>query len=98
MTAPIEVSALVERFRDNRGDYKSPRYNETQLRRVFLGPLFDNRPRRSCLGGFCRIPAEREDDTSPDADDREDPAAQAVPILAGGLSRPALSDLQASHR
>jgi len=40
MTAPKEVKRLVERFRENREAYLSSEYNETQLRREFLGPFF----------------------------------------------------------
>ena len=34
------VSELVEKFRSNREAYQSQQYNETQLRREFLDPLF----------------------------------------------------------
>jgi outer membrane lipopolysaccharide assembly protein LptE/RlpB len=37
---PAEVANLVERFTRNRESYKSPAYNETQVRREFLDPLF----------------------------------------------------------
>lgn len=40
MTAPSEVLDLVERFDRHREAYRSGRYNETQLRREFLDPLF----------------------------------------------------------
>ncbi len=40
MTAPSEVLDLVERFDRHRDAYRSGRYNETQLRREFLDPLF----------------------------------------------------------
>ena len=40
MTAPAVVSELVERFTGHRDEYRSGRYNETQLRRDFLDPLF----------------------------------------------------------
>ncbi len=40
MPAPKEVIELVDRFERNRDSYKSPQYNETQLRREFLDPLF----------------------------------------------------------
>ena len=33
MTAPDIIAQLVERFDRNRDDYRSDRYNETQLRR-----------------------------------------------------------------
>jgi hypothetical protein len=41
---PPQVLDLVERFDRNRGAYRSPHYNETQVRREFLDPLF------KCLG------------------------------------------------
>lgn len=41
MSAPAELQLLVERFRDNREDYRSHQYNETQLRREFVDPLFE---------------------------------------------------------
>src|SRR6266481_8529064 len=37
---PQRVLELVERFDRNREAYRSPNYNETQLRREFLDPLF----------------------------------------------------------
>lgn len=40
MTAPKEVLDLVERFDRGRAAYRSPAYNETQLRREFLDPFF----------------------------------------------------------
>jgi predicted type IV restriction endonuclease len=40
MTAPPEVIDLVDRFATHRDAYRSGRYNETQLRREFLDPLF----------------------------------------------------------
>lgn len=40
MTAPKEVLDLVERFERGRDAYRSPGYNETQLRREFLDPFF----------------------------------------------------------
>lgn len=40
MPAPDLVVQLVERFRENRKSYQSPQFNETQLRREFLDPLF----------------------------------------------------------
>ncbi len=39
-SAPAEVIALVRRFNEQRAAYKSGKYNETQLRRDFLDPLF----------------------------------------------------------
>lgn len=41
MGAPQEVIDLVERFERNLDQYRSPNYNETQLRREFLDPLFE---------------------------------------------------------
>lgn len=41
MTAPKEILDLVERFDRNRDAFKSPQYNETQLRREFLDPFFN---------------------------------------------------------
>ena len=38
--APDAVKRLVERFDQNRDAYLSGSYNETQLRREFLGPFF----------------------------------------------------------
>jgi type I restriction-modification system DNA methylase subunit len=40
MTAPAEVQKLVERFDYNLSDYKQGKYNETQVRREFIDPLF----------------------------------------------------------
>ena len=40
MTAPAAVGELVERFDSHRDAYRSGQYNETQLRRDFLDPLF----------------------------------------------------------
>jgi len=40
MTTPKEVLDLVERFDRGRDAYRSPSYNETQLRREFLDPFF----------------------------------------------------------
>ena len=37
---PSIVSELVERFRDHREAYHAGRYNETQIRREFIDPLF----------------------------------------------------------
>src|SRR5712691_11035623 len=44
MPAPADVVELLERFRRNLYSYRSPSYNETQLRREFVDPLFE------CLG------------------------------------------------
>jgi hypothetical protein len=41
MTPPPELSHLVERYRDNRDDYRASYYNETQVRREFIDPLFE---------------------------------------------------------
>ncbi len=41
MSAPAELRLLVDRFRDNRDDYRAAQYNETQLRREFVDPLFE---------------------------------------------------------
>jgi predicted type IV restriction endonuclease len=41
MPAPLEVVDLLERFRRNYYSYKSPEYNETQVRREFVDPLFE---------------------------------------------------------
>ena len=40
MPAPPRLLELVARFRDQRDDYQRGHYNETQLRRDFLDPLF----------------------------------------------------------
>ncbi len=40
-TAPAEIVVLVERFRQQSPAYRAGRYNETQLRRDFLDPLFE---------------------------------------------------------
>ncbi len=37
---PREIRDLVERFQRNREAYKNPKYNETQVRREFIDPLF----------------------------------------------------------
>lgn len=39
-SVPPEVLALVERFADNREAYRRGAYNEAQLRREFIDPLF----------------------------------------------------------
>lgn len=41
MGAPQEIIRLVEQFDRSRDAYRSPQYNETQLRREFLDPFFD---------------------------------------------------------
>ncbi|HLJ10145.1 MAG TPA: N-6 DNA methylase, partial [Planctomycetaceae bacterium] len=40
MTAPAALLELVQRFEMHRESYVSPQYNETQLRREFVDPLF----------------------------------------------------------
>ena len=40
MPPPAEVARLVERFQEQREDYRSDRYNEAQLREGFLNPFF----------------------------------------------------------
>jgi predicted type IV restriction endonuclease len=40
MTTPQEIFELVDRFQRNLKDYKSGKYNETQVRREFVDPLF----------------------------------------------------------
>ena len=40
MTAPDDVKNLVERFENNREQYRSPKYNETQARQDFIDPFF----------------------------------------------------------
>ena len=40
MSAPKEILDLVERFERHRESYTSGQYNETQLRREFIDPLF----------------------------------------------------------
>ena len=41
MPAPQAILDLVKRFQDNLAAYKSPKYNEAQLRQEFLNPFFD---------------------------------------------------------
>jgi len=41
MSAPIEVIDLIQRFRRNLADYRSGKYNETQVRLEFIDPLFE---------------------------------------------------------
>ncbi|MDZ4159966.1 MAG: type I restriction enzyme HsdR N-terminal domain-containing protein [Anaerolineaceae bacterium] len=41
MSAPDSIHQLVERFEEQRAVYRSGKYNETQLRRDFLDPLFE---------------------------------------------------------
>ncbi len=40
MSVPQELPELVERFHTNREAYRSGQYNEIQLRREFIDPLF----------------------------------------------------------
>src|SRR5438105_329284 len=40
MGVPAEIRELTERFERNKDAYRSPQYNETQLRREFLDPFF----------------------------------------------------------
>jgi predicted type IV restriction endonuclease len=40
MSAPSEILDLVERYKRNREEYESGKYNETQLRREFLDSFF----------------------------------------------------------
>jgi predicted type IV restriction endonuclease len=40
MSAPEKLRPLVQRFTDNLESYKSGAYNETQVRREFIDPLF----------------------------------------------------------
>lgn len=42
MAPPKEITQLVERFDCNRESYRSSQYNETQLRREFIDPFFEN--------------------------------------------------------
>ncbi|HDS83638.1 MAG TPA: restriction endonuclease subunit M, partial [Phycisphaerales bacterium] len=40
MGAPAQILELIERFERNRDDYRAGRYNEAQLRREFIDPMF----------------------------------------------------------
>ncbi|GAG03339.1 unnamed protein product, partial [marine sediment metagenome] len=40
ISCPRTVLALVDRFGTQRDAYKRPTYNETQVRREFIDPLF----------------------------------------------------------
>src|SRR5216117_2874200 len=40
MAVPAEIRELTERFERNKDAYRSPQYNETQVRREFLDPFF----------------------------------------------------------
>ena len=39
--APKSVLDLVEHFRENKAAFKSGSYNETQVRREFIDPMFE---------------------------------------------------------
>ncbi len=41
MTAPDRIKELTETFADNLDAYKKGSYNETQVRREFIDPLFE---------------------------------------------------------
>jgi len=41
MTTPEIIQQLVKRFEEHKETYRSGKYNETQLRREFLDPLFE---------------------------------------------------------
>jgi len=41
MSAPKSIIKLVERFDDNLESYKHGKYKETQLRREFIDPFFE---------------------------------------------------------
>lgn len=41
MAVPEKVLELIDRFNRNRESYKSPQYNETQLRRELVDPFFE---------------------------------------------------------
>jgi hypothetical protein len=41
MAAPPAIEDLVRRFEEQRPDYQSTQYNETQVRREFIDPLFE---------------------------------------------------------
>lgn len=40
MGAPGEIADLMNGFSEQRGSYRSPSYNETQLRRELVDPFF----------------------------------------------------------
>ena len=42
MPAPQKIVELVDRFRRNRADYQSGKYNETQVRLKFIDQLFES--------------------------------------------------------
>jgi hypothetical protein len=41
MATPAEVISLIDRFHKNAPAYRSGQYNETQVRREFIDPLFE---------------------------------------------------------
>ncbi len=41
MTPPKKIIDLVEHFERNTADFRSNRYNKTELRREFLDPFFE---------------------------------------------------------
>ena len=41
MPIPPKVVDLIERFDEHRDAYRSPEYNETQVRREFIDPMFE---------------------------------------------------------
>jgi len=41
MSAPENIISLVKRFESNRDAYKAGKYNETQVRREFIAPFFE---------------------------------------------------------
>ena len=41
MTVPAKILELVERFDRNLDTYKKSQYNETQIRREFIDPFFE---------------------------------------------------------
>jgi hypothetical protein len=44
MPAPKDITRLIDQFERNADAYRSPGYNETQVRREFIDPFF------GCLG------------------------------------------------
>jgi hypothetical protein len=41
METPRQILDLVERFDEHRDAYRSPEYNETQVRQEFIDPFFE---------------------------------------------------------
>ena len=41
ISCPPEVLTLAQNFHEHADDYKSGKYNETQLRQQFLNPMFE---------------------------------------------------------